>query len=129
MIYKKSWKYILHAKYSQNIYIIKAVKNFGNVKKGKLGGYVHNYHNLSQKGNCWIYDSACVLDNARVFGNAKVRDCAMVTGSAKVSQNAVVKDNARLYNSVIITDNATIKGIAVITGNIKISKNEVVDDI
>ena len=129
MIYKKSWKYILVGSNYLYYYRLKALKDFGDVSKGDIGGLVMSYHNLSRTGNCWVYDNAVVKDYARVAENAQVRDSAMVTGSAKVFQNAVVKDNARLYNSVIITDNATIKGNAVITGNIRISKNEVVDDI
>ena len=43
---------------------IKALKDFGNVKKGELGGYVESEHNLSQEGNCWV------CGNAKVCGDA-----------------------------------------------------------
>ena len=49
---------------------IKALKDFGNVKKGELGGYVESERNLSQEGNCWVCGNAKVCGNAEVCGNA-----------------------------------------------------------
>ena len=54
----------------KTLYRVKALKDFTNVKKGDLGGYIENYNNLPQEGNCWIYD------NAKVFGNSKIYDDA-----------------------------------------------------
>ena len=54
------------------LYRIKALKDFGNVKAGDLGGYIERKENLSQEGNCWVGDSA------RVFDNAKVREISDV---------------------------------------------------
>jgi hypothetical protein len=56
MIYKKSWKYILIKDNYSDFYRLKALKNFLDVKRGDLGGYVEGYYNLSQSGDCWIYD-------------------------------------------------------------------------
>lgn len=49
---------------------IKALKDFGNVKKGELGGYVESEYNLSQIGNCWVYGNARVCGDAELCGNA-----------------------------------------------------------
>ena len=46
---------------------IKALKSFGNIKKGELGGWIESEKNLSQCGDAWV------CDNARVGGDAKVR--------------------------------------------------------
>lgn len=51
------------------LYRIKALKDFSDVKKGDLGGYVQQERNLSQFGNSWIYDNAWVYDDAKVFGD------------------------------------------------------------
>ena len=65
MIYKKSWKYILvkdnnsnlcMMKKYPNLYRPKALKDFKDVKKSNLGGFVINYYNLRQEGDSWIYD-------------------------------------------------------------------------
>ena len=49
------------------LYRIKALKDFGNVKKGDLGGFVQSEMNLSHYGNCWIYNDAKVYGLVRVF--------------------------------------------------------------
>lgn len=68
----------------KTIYRIEALKDFGDVKKGDLGGWVEKENNLSQEGNCWVYDNACVYDNAIVTNNATVRDEASVYGDTCV---------------------------------------------
>ena len=51
---------------------IKALKSFGNIKEGDLGGWVESEKNLSQDGNAWVSGNAKVYDNATVGGNATV---------------------------------------------------------
>ena len=75
MIYKKSWKYIL-IKCNYFYYNLKALKDFRDISKGDVGGCVKGYHNLSQSGDCWVYDYAIVSDNARVSENAIVKNKA-----------------------------------------------------
>ena len=94
MIYKKSWKYIL--KHAFGFYRPMAVKNFSDVSFGELGGFVQSYHNLSQSGNCWVYNKARVFDNARISENAKVF-------------NAIVKNNSIVSGDTIITGNRNSK--------------------
>ena len=59
-------------KYGSTLHRIKALKDFGNVKTGELGGYIESGSNLSQEGNCWVCGNAEVYDNAEVCGNAEV---------------------------------------------------------
>ena len=111
---------------------IKALKDFANVKKGDLGGYVENYNNLSQEDNCWIYDNAKVYGNARVYDNAKVFDNAEVYGDAKVFGHAKVfdyaevydyakiYDNAMVYEYAKVFENARVYGSAMVFGNVEI---------
>ena len=37
---------------------IKALKDFGDVKEGQLGGFVESSSNLSYEGNCWVKNIA-----------------------------------------------------------------------
>ena len=37
------------------LYRIKALKNFGDVKAGDIGGCVQSEYKLYHFGNCWIY--------------------------------------------------------------------------
>jgi NDP-sugar pyrophosphorylase family protein len=134
MIYKKSWKYILirDDSYWCNNYCrrIKALKDFSNVSKGDLGGYVHGYRNLSQEGDCWIYDEAVVMDFARVSGNAKICDYATVKETAKVSGNVQISENAWIIGDTEITGEAKISkniGVSKISGEeFKIKENSLI---
>ena len=60
-------KYELIPSDMEGLFRIKALKDFSNVKKGDIGGYVESEKNLSQDGNCWIYDNAVVMGNAKVL--------------------------------------------------------------
>ena len=109
MIYKKSWKYILIKDSNHIYYRLKAVKDFSNVSKGSLGGYLDGYHNLSQKGNCWIYDNSWVYGNAQVSENAKIYENSQVFGNAQVYDNAVVSRQSMIYGCAKIYGNANIE--------------------
>lgn len=77
------------------LYRIKALKDFPDVKKGDLGGYVQQESNLSQFCNAWVYG------NARVYGNAWVHGDAQVYGDAWVYGDAQVYGNAKVCGDVI----------------------------
>ena len=68
--------------FGTKLFRIKALIEFGNVKAGELGGFVEKEENLSQDGNAWVYDNACVCGNARVYDNACVCGNACVYGDA-----------------------------------------------
>ena len=73
--------------YGTALHRIKALKDFGNVKKGELGGYVESERNLSQEGNCWVYGNAWVCGNAEVCGNA---DYITIKGLGSVCRNTTI---------------------------------------
>lgn len=49
---------------------IVALRDFGEVKKGDLGGFIEKESNLAHDWNCWIYNDAVVRDDAMVYGEA-----------------------------------------------------------
>lgn len=112
---------------NRDFFQVKALKDFGSVKAGDLGGYIQSSENLSQEGNCWIgqdvvlMDDARVEDNAVVTGDSVVRNNGCVRGYAHVRNttvcdNAVVEGTAYIiggfhdYNSIVIKDNAIVRG-------------------
>ena len=95
------------------IHRIKALKDFSNVHKGDLGGFVESEDNLSQEDNCWIYNDAMVVDNARVSDNAMVCDKAVLLANAKVYDNASVSHHAKVYDDAQVYGNVSICGHAV----------------
>ena len=117
------------------VYRIKALKDFGDVEKGNIGGYIQSEKNLSQEDDCWIFDNAKVFGDAEVYGNAKVfgnsevyenakvYSKAIVYGDAKVFGNAEVFGNARLYDNAIVYEDVKIYGNAEVYGDAILSEN------
>ena len=67
---------------SHTLHRIRAVRDFGVVKAGDLGGWIECEENLSHDGYAWV------------FGEGQVEDNACVTGEARVTGNACVEGNA-----------------------------------
>jgi hypothetical protein len=74
---------------NRTLYQIRALKDFSNVKKGDLGGWIEKEDNLSQEGDCWVYGDAWVYGAAQVYGNAWVFEEAQVYGNAQVYGDCV----------------------------------------
>jgi len=104
------------------VHRIQALKSFGDVTEGDLGGWVASEANLSQEGLCWVYGDAFVYGDAGVSGNAEVFGDAWVCGNAEVSVNAcvfgyaLVSGNAKVYGSARVSGNAQVYGDAGVSG-------------
>lgn len=127
------------------VYQIRALKDFGDVKAGELGGWIESEENLSQSGNCWVadnamvYDHAQVRDNAILCGNANACDHALITGNAKlfdktwiagdarVSGQAELHDFAYAKDDAIINDFALVSGLASVSGEAKVLNHAKID--
>lgn len=104
----------------KTLYRIRALKSFEDIKKGDIGGYVSSYNNLSQEGNCWVYDDACIFDDAIVKDNAVTYDSARVYGNTEIGGNARVFSKAEIYGDALVYGNAGIYDNAHVYGNAKI---------
>lgn len=104
----------------RNTHRIRALKDFGDVKAGDIGGYVSDYYNLSQKGDCWVYDNGMVYGHGRVTDHACVYHNAKVYDNGYVIDNAIVKHSARVRGDAFVKDCAYVSGHATITGFAKI---------
>ena len=126
---------------------IKSLSYFSNATKDSFGGYIEKEDNLSQEGDCWVYDNAMVYGNARVYGDSRVygnaivfgnaiiygdsrvcgdaivSDNARVYGNARVFGNASICDNAMIYDNAIVYGNAIVFGNAIIYGNARVCGN------
>lgn len=58
----------------KTFYRIQALKDFSNIKKGSLGGFVESERNLSQEDNCWIYGDAIISGDNEIVGDTMVFD-------------------------------------------------------
>lgn len=108
----------------RRLYRIEALRDFGDVKEGQLGGFIAKEENLSHEGNCWIYGDAevwgdaCISENAKIHDQAKVYDYAKVYGDAQIYEGSKISYNAEVYGSAIVEggsciyDNAKVYGSA-----------------
>lgn len=123
---------------------IRALKSFGNVKAGDLGGWIEKEENLSQEFRAWVYDNAIVMNSARVdedakvSGNARIYGKAVVSGMAKVCGHAEifdtaqirgwakVYDKAKVYDDARVFQEAKIRGCAKIFGTACVAEHALV---
>jgi predicted acyltransferase (DUF342 family) len=102
---------------------IRATRDFNDVSKGELGGWIATEDNLSHDGDAWVYGAAGVYDYAKVFGDAQVSGSARVYSNAWVYGNAKVYGNAWVYGNVHVSgnagvwDNASVSGFAGVYGD------------
>lgn len=120
------------------LYRIRALKDFGNVKAGDLGGFVRSEDNLSQLGNCWVgdeaqaYDQAVISDDAqilgrgRVYGHGRVSDRGLVLGNAQVFENGwvlkngVAFDNTKIFGAAQLRDHGLAYGDSEIFDDVRV---------
>jgi len=89
---------------------IRALRDFNDVKKGDLGGWVKKEENLSHEGNCWIYDNATVGNDALVSDNARIYDMALVVNNARMYHNSQMRGHACMCDNAQMHDNAQMSG-------------------
>ena len=113
----------------REIFRIRALKDFSDIKVGDIGGWVCSEDNLSQEGNCWIYDNAKCLDNAKMFDDAKMYDNTMMIGNsrmydnAKMSDSSIICDNAVMCGNARMYDTSTMCGSSMMRGNATMFNN------
>lgn len=133
---------------------IKALRDFGDVKAGDLGGYIEDELNLSTyiDDKCWIYDNSKAYGNARVYGDAVVKNDSCICGNAivcnhtvidnsfvtenalacchaRVLDNSSVSGDATIYGDTLIYGGSTVKGCAKIHGKSRIYGGIIVDNV
>ncbi|VVC03684.1 Uncharacterised protein [Candidatus Burarchaeum australiense] len=99
----------------RKLYRIRALRSFGDVKKGDLGGYIEGELNLSHCGTCWVYPAAKVYENARIGDDAKVLK-GKIHGYAQCFDNASITAAADLSGRVVVFNNACIDEPLVCSG-------------
>lgn len=111
---------------------IRALRDFGAVKAGDLGGFVQSETNLSHDGNCWVHDNAMVFDQARVeseahiFGQALIYENAVVFGGTAICDRARVYGRAAVYGRAVIRDDVSVFGEAKVCGTVIVLGSTVV---
>ena len=95
----------------RTLYRIRALKDFADVKKGKLGGWVQTEDNLSQEGYCWVYNNAKCMDNARMYDNSTMFD------RSEMHDNTIMYDYSRMYGNSAMYDYSRMLDYTTMYGN------------
>jgi hypothetical protein len=125
------------------LYRIQALKTFTKpggynpvVHVGELGGYVEAEDNLSQDGNCWLFDKARVKDGGKVLDDAIVYDKSLISKNSIIRGRSVIGGHCFVTNQSVIIDsrlegNVTVTGYSIIHsgsylyGDIKVDKSDI----
>lgn len=125
------------------LYRIQALKTFTKpggynpvVHVGELGGYVEAEDNLSQDGNCWLFDKARVKDGGKVLDDAIVCDKSLISKNSIIRGRSVIGGHCFVTNQSVIIDsrlegNVTVTGYSIIHsgsylyGDIKVDKSDI----
>ena len=105
------------------LYRIQALKTFTKpggcnpvVHVGELGGYVEAEDNLSQDGNCWIFDKARIKDGGKVLDDAIVYDKCLVSKNSIIRGRSVIGGHCFVTNQSVITD-SRLEGNVIVNGH------------
>lgn len=93
------------------------------VEMGDLGGFVEHEENLSQDGDCWIFDDAICCEDAAVKGNALLYDGVLIRENARIVGNAVFYDRATAEGSCFVSG-GEVQGEARIAGFAMVKESE-----
>lgn len=107
----------------RTLHHIVAIRSFGDISKGRKGGWIEKEENLSHEGNCWVYDNAYVYDDAEIRNNARIFNKAQIFDNAVVFNNALIFDNTKIYGSALVGGNTKTKGNTEISGFVDVSGN------
>lgn len=112
----------------QKVYRIKALEDFGTVKKGTLGGYIAKESNLSFKEGsmAWVGKEAIVMGDASVLNHAHVTDYAIVAGTTTVKDGAIVGGSAEINGNCFIMKEAVVTGSAKLNGKVVVTDTAIV---
>ena len=99
------------------LYRIRALRDFGDIRKGDIGGFVENENNLSHKGNCWIYDDAKAMDDSIMYDNSRICDKSELHDDSEMYNYTRMYDYSELHNNSIMNDNSEMHDISKMYGN------------
>lgn len=88
---------------------IRALRDFSDVTKGDIGGWIESGYNLSHKGTCWVYPEGMVWGDGRVEDQAML-ECGNVYERAMLCGDAIVRGGAEISGMAIIEGNLIIDG-------------------
>jgi hypothetical protein len=108
------------------VYQIIAILSFSDVSVGDLGGWVESGSNLSQSGDCWLYDNAVAYESSVVDSDARVSENTRIYGTASITGSAAVYGNAWVFGTSIVSSNAVVRACSRVN-NQNVGLNEIIE--
>lgn len=105
----RKYKFTDNTRYEEKhiLYQIEALRDFGDVTKGTLGGFIECDYNLSHDGDCWVGKGVKVYGNARIDKNAFIGrneeeelvicDGVFITGPIYIQGNGYINGDIGIY--------------------------------
>lgn len=87
------------------------------IHQGEIGGFIEKEENLSQEGDCWVFENASVYNDAHVHGHARIY------------QNAQIYENANICGGAVVCGDTHVRGRANIYGQASVHATSVSDDV
>lgn len=125
----KKYKMLRDHSWGSGLHRIEAIKDFGDVRRGDVGGFIQTEDNLSDIGTAWVYDNARVFGKARVYENAKLYDNSTITDNVSIYGNSELHSGCRLFDSCKVCDNAHIYGDVRMYDQTSVSGNSILHHI
>ncbi len=69
---------------ARKLYLVRALRDFGEVRRGDIGGRVEREANLSHQGNAWVGGDAWVYGESRICGDEVVAGHEVVRDGIRV---------------------------------------------
>ena len=101
----------------RTLYRIRALKDFSDVKKGELGGWVSNENNLSQYGDCWIYNEAKCMDYSRIYDNGIMYDNSIMFDNSEMHGDSTMYEHSRMYDHSAMYGCSELYGDSILEGD------------
>lgn len=99
----------------RRLFRIRALRDFGRIRQGDVGGYLECEANLAHDGESWVEDVAqvygphgCVRGNGRVSGEAWV--LGIVDGDARICDLAVIGEGAHVGGHSVVCGDDIVRG-------------------
>lgn len=102
-----NWKF---SKKDCKLHRIRALKDFGTVKAGDLGGWIETEDNLSHSGDCWVADEvkvylkAYIAQNACILGNANILGDVSIGGDVCIKGSLYLSGDVKIFGKVEISE-------------------------
>ena len=109
----------------RTLYRIRALKDFRDVEAGDLGGWIQSENNLSQRGDCWIYNEAKCMDNAKIYDNSTMHNNSVMCDFSEMHDYSKICDYSKIYDRSRMYDHSEMHDYSIMHDHSEMHDNSV----